>query len=30
MRGNVVGLLILAGVAYGGYWFGKKSCAGSR
>jgi len=30
MRGNLVGLLILGGVGYLGYWIGKKSCAGAR
>lgn len=30
MRGNLVGLLILAGVGYGGYWLGKKHCAAGR
>lgn len=27
-RGSLVGLLLLAGAAYGGYWVGKKTCAG--
>jgi hypothetical protein len=30
MKGNLVGLLILGGVGYFGYWLGKKSCAGVR
>lgn len=30
MRGPWMGLLILAGIGYGGYWLGKKSCAGGR
>jgi hypothetical protein len=29
VRGNLVGLLIIAGAAYGGYWYGKKKCAGA-
>jgi len=29
MRGNLFGLLLLAGVGYGGYWLGKKHCAGA-
>ena len=28
MSKNLFGLLILAGIGYGGYWLGKKSCAG--
>jgi len=30
MRRALPGLLVLAVVGYGGYWFGKKSCAGAR
>jgi hypothetical protein len=30
MSRNVMGLLILAGIAYGGYWVGKRTCAGGR
>lgn len=30
MRGQLFGLLILAGVGYGGYWLGKRHCAMSR
>jgi hypothetical protein len=26
VRGNLLGLVILAGVFYGGYWVGKKTC----
>lgn len=28
MRANLIGLAILGAVFYGGYWVGKKSCAG--
>ena len=28
MRKALPGLILLAAVGYGGYWFGKKSCAG--
>jgi hypothetical protein len=27
---KLVSLAILGGIFYGGYWFGKKSCAGAR
>jgi hypothetical protein len=30
MRRALPGLIMLAVVGYGGYWFGKKSCAGTR
>lgn len=28
MSKSLVGLLMLGGAAYAGYWFGKKKCAG--
>jgi hypothetical protein len=27
---KLISLAILGGIAYGGYWFGRKSCAGGR
>ena len=30
MRSPLFGLLLLGAVGYGGYWLGKKSCAGAR
>ena len=30
MRRALPGLILLAAVGYGGYWYGKKSSAGSR
>jgi hypothetical protein len=27
---KIGGLLVLAAVGYGGYWLGRKSCAGGR
>lgn len=29
MSNKIFGLVILAGIAYGGYWVGKRTCAGA-